>query len=149
MNETIFGILPLLWLRPKADKRGKLVPLSRRHAIQAKFAMVVDRTVYRAALILMYAGSNHRCLGWPHRPGEHPRDAIRAALAHGQTVALPLVLFQEVLENLPMPSLPNPPHQPQKPIPGGSGVPESPSDSPAISLTPPDRRRSSIRTPPG
>jgi len=76
--------------------RRKLVPLARRHAVQAEVAVVVDRTVHRAALILMYVGSDKGRLGRPHRSGEHPRDTNRAVLAHEQTVALPLVLFQYV-----------------------------------------------------
>ena len=44
----------------------------------------------------MHVGSDKGRLGRPHRSGEHPRDAIRAVLAHEQTVALPLVLFQHV-----------------------------------------------------
>lgn len=90
------GCRPLLGLRPGADMRRKLVPLARRHAVQAKVAVVVDRTVHRAALILMHVGSDKRRLGRPHRSGEHPRDAICAVLAHEQTVALPFVLFQHV-----------------------------------------------------
>ena len=76
--------------------RRKLVPLARRHAVQAKVAVVVDRTVHRAALILMHAGSDKGRLRRPHRSGEHPRDAIGAVLTREQTVALPLVLFQQI-----------------------------------------------------
>ena len=77
--------------------RRKLVPLARRHAVQAKIAVVVNRTVHRAAFILMHVGSYKGRLGWPHRPREHPRDTIRAVLAHEQTVALPNVLLQHVV----------------------------------------------------
>ena len=76
--------------------RRKLVPLVRRHAVQTKVAVVVDRTVYWATLILMYVGSDKGRLGRPYRSGEHPRDAIRAVIAHEQTVALPFVLFQKI-----------------------------------------------------
>ncbi len=91
-KRTIYGILLLLGLRPGADMRRKLVPLARRHAVQTKVAVVVDRTVDRAALILMHVGSDKGRLGRPHWSGEHPRDAIRAVLAREQTVALPLPL---------------------------------------------------------
>ena len=47
----------------------KLVPLARRHAVQAKVAVVVDRTVHRAALVLMHVGSYKGRLGRPHRSG--------------------------------------------------------------------------------
>lgn len=76
--------------------RRKLVPLARRHAVQAKVAVVVDRTVHWAALILMHVGSDKGRPGRPHRSSEYPRDTNRAVLAHEQTVALPLVLFQQV-----------------------------------------------------
>src|ERR1051325_11257132 len=76
--------------------RRKPVPLARRHAVQAKVAMVVDRTVHWAALILMHVSSDKGRLGRPHRSGEHPRDPICAVLAREQTVALPFVLFQHV-----------------------------------------------------
>ena len=43
--------------------RRKLVPVARRHAVQAKVAVVVDRTVHGAALILMHVGTPtlHSC----------------------------------------------------------------------------------------
>ena len=76
--------------------RRKLVPLTRRHAVQAKVAVVVNRTVQRPALILVRVSSDKGRLCRPHQPGEHPCDTIRAVPAHEQTVALPLVLFQQV-----------------------------------------------------
>ena len=76
--------------------RCKLVPLARRHAVQAKVAVVVDRTVHRAALVLMHVGSDKGRLGRPYRSGEHPRDAIRAVLAPEQSITFLLVLLQEV-----------------------------------------------------
>ena len=74
----------------------KLVPLARRHAVQAEVAVVVDRAVDRAAPVLVHVGSDKGRLGRPHRSGEHPRDAARAVFAHEQAVAFPLVLFQHV-----------------------------------------------------
>ncbi len=76
--------------------RRKLVPLIRHHAVQAEVAVVEDRTVHRAALIFMRVSSDKGRLGRPHGSGKHPCDAICAVLAHKQTVALPLVLFQQV-----------------------------------------------------
>jgi len=76
--------------------RRKLIPLARHHTVQAEVTVVVDRTVYRAALILVHVGSDEGRLGRPYHSGDRPRDAIRAVLAHEQTVALPLVLFQRV-----------------------------------------------------
>ena len=76
--------------------RCKPVPLARCHAVQAEVAMVVNRTVQRAARILMHIRSDKWRLGWPHHPCHHPRDSIRTVLAHEQTVALPLVLFQNI-----------------------------------------------------
>ena len=76
--------------------RRKLVPLARRRAVQAKVAVVVDRTVHRAALILVHVRSDKGRLRRLHRSGEHPPDAICAVLTHKQTVALPLVLFQQI-----------------------------------------------------
>jgi len=57
--------------------RRKAVPFARRHAVQAKVAVVIDRAIDRAALVLVHVSSGKGCRGRPNRSGEHPREAFR------------------------------------------------------------------------
>ena len=69
--------------------RRKLVPLARRHAVQAKVAVVVDRTVHWAALILMHVGSDKGRHGRPHRSNIYYTAVLLVQIRHlAQSIVL-------------------------------------------------------------